>query len=74
MPDGLAGVQPPGRPCRGVFPARAGMNRSSNALDAGADFAMVQQLSGHASPTTTARYDRRPEDAKREAAEPGHVP
>ena len=57
-----------------VFPARARMNRSSNTLDAGADLAMVQQLAGHASPTTTARCDRRPEDAKREAAKPVHVP
>ena len=50
------------------------MSRSSNALDAGAYLAMVQQLSGHASPITTARYDRRPEDAKREAEKPVHVP
>lgn len=41
----------------------------SNLLDAGVDLVTVSHLAGHSSPLTTARYDRRGEEAKRQAVQ-----
>lgn len=41
---------------------------ASLSLANGADLALVQRAMGHADPRTTARYDRRPDEAQAEAA------
>jgi integrase len=43
-------------------------------LDVSGDLSVVQGLAGHASPTTTARYDRRPEEVRRREAAKLHLP
>ena len=46
----------------------------SNLLEAGADIATVAKMAGHSSIQTTVRYDRRPEETKRQAASLLHIP
>ena len=46
----------------------------SDGLEVGIDTITVSKLVGHSSPTTTARYDRRPERAKKSATQKMTVP
>ena len=43
-------------------------------LDRGVDISIVSRLLGHEQIATTAKYDRRPEAAKRRAAQEIHIP
>lgn len=47
---------------------------AGNLLDAGVDLVTVQEILGHSSPVTTAKYDRRPGRKRRAAIDKLHLP
>jgi integrase len=62
-----AGIQPPA-------PHDLRRTWTGDLLEAGADLATVQKMAGHASVSTTGRYDRRDHSVQRKAARQLHVP
>jgi integrase/recombinase XerD len=62
-----AGIQPPA-------PHDLRRTWTGDLLEAGVDLATVQKMAGHASVSTTGRYDRRDGGVQQQAARQLHVP